>query len=155
MSTVTPPADDTVNTRESIAVPDIFSYVTPGAWSVSLIRTSSQILSLSVAVAAVRANVKGSRASVAAGVAAIAATVLYKRCHKTSFMKEAFLEEFGITLAGSPLRFSDFTKARKDGGFPFIASVDGVRGIYTLHEKDDRISVTDPAGVKLQRISRR
>lgn len=154
MSTVTPPAD-AMNNHESILVPEILSYVTPAGWSVVAIRASSQILSLAVAAAAIRAKVKGSRASVVVGVGAVAAAVLYKRSHKTSLMKEAFLKEFGIKLEGSALKITDVTKARKDEGFPIIASADGVRGIYTLHEKDDRITVTDPSGVKLQRISRR
>lgn len=154
MSTVTPPAD-AVNSHESILVPEILSYITPAGWSVVAIRASSQILSLAVAVAAIRAKVKGSRASAVVGVGAVTAAVLYKRCHKTSLMKEAFLKEFGIELEGSPLKITDVTKARKGEGFPVIASAGGVRGIYTLHEEDDRITVTDPAGVKLQRISRR
>lgn len=153
MSTVTPPAD-AVNNRESITVPDILGYVTPAGWSVAAMRAASQILSLAVACAAVRANVKGARTSVAVGIAAAAATALYNHRQKTPVIKEAFLHEFGITLEGPRLKFTDFSKARKDGGLPVIASAEGVQGIYTIHEKEDRITVTDPAGVKLQRISR-
>lgn len=155
MSTVTPPADDTVKNHESITVPDIMGYVTGTGWTVTAMRAASQILSLTVAVAALRANVKGARTSVAVSIAAVAATAAYNHHHKTPVIKEAFLHEFGITLEGARLKFTDFAKARKDGGLPVVASADGVQGIYMIHEKDDRITVTNPAGVKLQRISRR
>ena len=154
MTTATPPVNDTVHNHESITVPDVLAYVSPAAWSVAAVRASSQILTLAVAAAAVRANVKGSRVSAAAMVAAVAATTVHQRRRKTTLLQDAFLKEFGITLEGAPLRLAHLTKALKDGGLPVVASADGVQGIYTLHEKDDRIFVNDPAGVTLPRISR-
>lgn len=79
----------------------------------------------------------------------------HRRCPTPDQHPNAFLKEFGIKLEGSALKITDFTKARKDGGLPIVASMDGVQGIYMIHEKDDRITVTDPSGVKLQRITRR